>query len=150
MSVNTWNRTENRKLEALVKAIELASHSIICCDNDNIFPKRHRHSINADIIKEAKLVVKVINRANTRDLYTEFEDRLALQNQALDTLADLEMDLQIAFLALKPNITERKLDNWLRLIDETRTLLKRLMKANKEDYEKYCSQTTIADTTEGE
>ena len=117
MSVNTWNRTVDRKLETLTKAIELAAHTIKCCDNDDIFPKRHRLSVNADLIKEAKLVVKLINRANTKDLYKDFDSRLGLQNQALDTIADLEMDLQISYLALKPNITEKKLDNWLRLID---------------------------------
>ena len=139
MSVNTWNRTVDRKLETLTKAIELAAHTIKCCDNDDIFPKRHRLSVNADLIKEAKLVVKLINRANTKDLYKDFDSRLGLQNQALDTIADLEMDLQISYLALKPNITEKKLDNWLRLIDETRTLLKKLIKVNVEEYEKYIS-----------
>ena len=139
MSVNTWNRTVDRKLETLTKAIELAAHTIKCCDNDDIFPKRHRLSVNADLIKEAKLVVKLINRANTKDLYKDFDSRLGLQNQALDTIADLEMDLQISYLALKPNITEKNLDNWLRLIDETRTLLKKLIKVNVEEYEKYIS-----------
>ena len=135
MSVPVWRRADNRQFETLTKAIELAAHTIKCCDNEKVFPKRHRLSITADIIKEAKSIVKLINRANDKNLITEFKDRCQLQNKALDTLKDLEMDLQISFFALQPNITEKKLENWLRLIDETRTLCKKWMKSNKEEYD---------------
>lgn len=136
MSVPVWKRAENRKLETLEKAIELAAHTIKCCDNDNVFPKRHRLSITADIIKEAKSVVKLINRANDKDLITEYKERYQLQIKALDTIKDLEMDLQISYFALKPNITDKKLDNWLRLIDETRTLCKKWIKSNRDERNK--------------
>ena len=136
MSVNTWNRTEKRELDTLTKAIELSAHTIMCCENEGVFPKRHRQSIVSDLIKDSKDVVKLINRANNLDLVNEYKSRVKYQNIALDKLEDLEMDLQISFFALKPNITEKKLDNWLRLIDETRTLLKRWKKQNFEDYQK--------------
>lgn len=134
MSVNTWNRTEKRELDTLTKSIELAAHTIQCCENEKIFPKRHRLSITVDLIRDSKEVVKLINKANERDNVKDHKQREHLQRLALDTLNDLEMDLQIAYLTLKPNIPEKKLESWLRLIDETKTLLKRWTKQNLEDY----------------
>ena len=144
MSVPTWRRKENRKYNTLTKAIELAAHTIQCCENERIFPKRHRLSITADIIKEAKDIVKVINRANGRDLFEQYDERLMLQNQALDLLNDLEMDLNIAFATLHPNITENKIDSWCKLIDETRTLLKNTIKANFEKHKQELEEMELS------
>lgn len=132
MSVKVCDRKQGR-FETLTKSMELASHTIKVCDNSNIFPKRHRLSITADIIKETKWLPKLINRANKKDLLKETKERKKLQRHALDLLDDIEIDLQITYLALSPNISEQKLDYWIGLVVETRTKLNAWIKADNEE-----------------
>ena len=125
MSVKVCDRSQGR-LEVLTKAMELAVHTIRICDNDKVFPKRHRLSVTADIIKEVKWLPKLINRANK----SKGEKRAQLQEQAVDLVDDIEVDMQIAYDALKPNITERKLDYWLGLLLAVRVLIKAWIKSD--------------------
>ena len=135
MSVKVCDRKQG-KLETLTKAIEFACHTIRICDNDKVFPKRHRLSVNVDIIKNAKLLPKLINRANKRDLFKETDARKELQQSSLDLIDDLEVDIEIAYLALKPNIREEKLDYWIGLLIDIRAKLKSWIKADLNDIKK--------------
>lgn len=125
MSVKVCDRTKG-KLEVLTKAMDLAAFTIKICDNDNVFPKRHRLSVNADIIKEVKMIAKLINLANTKRSKCR---RLELQEQALDLTNDIEVDMEIAYRTIRANFTEDKLDNWLGLLLEVHTLLKSWIKS---------------------
>lgn len=126
MSVKVCDRSQG-KLEVISKAMDFAAHTIKICDNDNVFPKRHRLSVNADIIKEVKMIAKLINRANTKRSY---EKRLELQEQALDLTNDIEIDMEIAYRTIRQNFTEKKLDYWLQLLLEVRSLLKGWIKSD--------------------
>ena len=132
MSVKVCDRSQG-KLEVLTKAMDFASHTIKICDNDNVFPKRHRLSVNADIIKEVKMIAKLINRANTKRSYAK---RLELQEQALDLTNDVEIDMEIAYRTIKANFTEKKLDYWLQLLVEVRKLLKGWIKSDAQEHKK--------------
>lgn len=138
MSVKVCDRKQG-KFETLTVAMELACHTIRICDNDKVFPKRHRLSVTADIIKNVKRIPKIINRANKKDLFKEYQQRLKLQQNAIDLIDDFEIDIQIAYLALQPNITEQKLDYWLKLLTETRAKLKSWIRADASDYKKFVS-----------
>lgn len=136
MSVKVCDRKQG-KFGTLTLAMEFACHTIRVCDNDKIFPKRHRLSVTADIIKSAKQLPKIINRANKCDLFKEPLKRRKLQRNAEDLIDDLEIELQIAYLSLSPNIKEQKLDYWLGLLVETRSKLKSWIKADANDYKKF-------------
>ena len=132
MSVKVCDRSQG-KLEVLTKAMDFAAHTIKICDNDNVFPKRHRLSVNADIIKEVKMIAKLINRANTKRSYSK---RLELQEQALDLTNDIEIDMEIAYRTIRANFTENKLDYWLQLLLEVRSLLKGWIKSDAQEHRK--------------
>lgn len=132
MSVKVCDRSQG-KLEVISKAMDFAAHTIKICDNDNVFPKRHRLSVNADIIKEVKMIAKLINRANTKRSY---EKRLELQEQALDLTNDIEIDMEIAYRTIRQNFTEKKLDYWLQLLLEVRSLLKGWIKSDAQEQKK--------------
>ena len=132
MSVKVCDRSQG-KLEVLTKAMDFAAHTIKICDNDNVFPKRHRLSVNADIIKEVKMIAKLINRANTKRSYSK---RLELQEQALDLTNDIEIDMEIAYRTIRANFTESKLDYWLKLLLEVRSLLKGWIKSDAQEHRK--------------
>lgn len=136
MSVKVCDRSQG-KLEVISKAMDFAAHTIKICDNDNVFPKRHRLSVNADIIKEVKMIAKLINRANTKRSY---EKRLELQEQALDLTNDIEIDMEIAYRTIKQNFTEKKLDYWLQLLLEVRSLLKGWIKSDAKEHQKSLEQ----------
>lgn len=136
MSVKVCDRSQG-KLEVISKAMDFAAHTIKICDNDNVFPKRHRLSVNADIIKEVKMIAKLINRANTKRSY---EKRLELQEQALDLTNDIEIDMEIAYRTIKQNFTEKKLDYWLQLLLEVRSLLKGWIKFDAKEHQKSLEQ----------
>ena len=125
MSVKVCDRKQG-KLATLTKAIEFAAHTIKVCDNEGIFPKRHRMSITADIIKESKQLPKLINRANKN----KGNKRLELQDQAVDLIDDIEMEIETAYVALFPNISEQKIDYWIGLLVELRVLLKAWIKSD--------------------
>lgn len=131
MSVKVCDRTQG-KLESLTKAMEFAAHTIRICDNDNVFPKRHRLSVVADIIKEVKLIAKLINRANKKDLEKNNIQRRKLQDLALDTLDDVEIDMEIAYRTIVANFPEKKLDYWLQLLLEVRSKVKAWIRADAE------------------
>lgn len=132
MSVKVCDRSQG-KLEVISKAMDFATHTIKICDNDKVFPKRHRLSVNADIIKEVKMIAKLINRANTKRSY---EKRLELQEQALDLTNDIEIDMEIAYRTIRQNFTEKKLDYWLKLLLEVRSLLKGWIKSDAQEHKK--------------
>ncbi len=132
MSVKVCDRTQG-KLEVLTKAIDFAAHTIKICDNDNVFPKRHRLSVTADIIKEVKMIAKLINLANTKRSYPR---RLEIQEQALDLTNDIEVDMEIAYRTISANFPEKKLDYWLQLLLEVRQLLKGWIKSDAKEYRK--------------
>jgi len=132
MSVKVCDRSQG-KLEVISKAMDFAAHTIKICDNDNVFPKRHRLSVNADIIKEGKMIAKLISRANTKRSY---EKRLELQEQALDLTNDIEIDMEIAYRTIRQNFTEKKLNYWLQLLLEVRSLLKGWIKSDAQEQKK--------------
>ena len=132
MSVKVCDRSQG-KLEVISKAMDFAAHTIKICDNDNVFPKRHRLSANADIIKEGKMIAKLISRANTKRSY---EKRLELQEQALDLTNDIEIDMEIAYRTIRQNFTEKKLNYWLQLLLEVRSLLKGWIKSDAQEQKK--------------
>lgn len=47
-------------------------------------------------------------------MFKEYQQRLKLQQNAIDLIDDFEIDIQIAYLSLQSNITEQKLDYWLK------------------------------------
>lgn len=136
MSVKVCDRSQG-KLEVLTKAMDFAAHTIKICDNDGVFPKRHRLSVNADIIKECKMIPKLINRANKKRSY---EARRKLQEEAYDITNDIEIDMEIAYRTIKANFTEKKLDYWLQLLLEVRSLLKGWIKSDAQEHKKLLEQ----------
>lgn len=132
MSVKVCDRKQG-KLETLTIAMQFACHTIRVCDNDNVFPKRHRLSVTADIIKNAKQLPKIINRANKCELRKDHDERRRLQKEAIDLIDDLEIDLQIAYMSLSPNIKEQKLDYWIGLLVDARSKLRSWIKADERE-----------------
>lgn len=136
MSVPEGRRSES-KLAVQTKAKELALHTVTICGNEKVFPKRDRWIITNRIVTTALTIMEEVDMANDIFVSTkgDYELRRKSQTIALASTAKLLGLMELAFM--KYGIESRKIRNWTQITIDTRDLIKKWRKSDKDRYGKY-------------
>ncbi len=125
------------KLEVIVKAMQLASHTLKITKNDKIFLKEYQSSLTDDIIRTAKDIYIDAWTANNIVVgknIDNWKERKKLQERAArncnNLLALIQLSQTVFHLKLK------KIKYWSELTIEVRTLLKYWKESDIRRYEK--------------
>lgn len=121
MSVRVNERKEG-ELTVIVKAKELAAHTLKVAGNENNFPKRHRFTVTNKIIDKSFDIYTLLYEAN--EIYphnkAELSMRLNKQRQAMAYCRSLMAMIDICKVAFCLNAA--KVAYWAKLIFEVRNL----------------------------
>ena len=133
MAVPEGKRTKP-KLGFHTKARELAEYTTTICNNNNIFPKRDRWMIASRIVDASFTILTCVVKAN--GVYVsaqeDYQLRRKYQEEARD--ATLELLALIDFAHYKYHIESKRIAHWTGLALETRKLILRWMKSDKERF----------------
>ena len=141
MAVNVGQRNvpdsaNNRQLEACIKAMDLAIHTIKICSNKNIFKVEFQNALTDDIIKCAKDIYMLTWDAN--NTYVRIGDKLAWRNREIRQLGAITKCNELIALI---NIARRlfhlkgnKVKYWSQLTLDTRGLIRRWHEANAKQF----------------
>ena len=129
MSVNAGDRNvpdtpQNRQLDAVCKAEELALHTIKITKNKNIFTEEYQEALTNDIIRCSKDIYLLARRGN--NVYVKkgngkWAKRVEYQSAAIDKCNDLIGLIQLARKLFK--LRGRKARHWSQLTIDTRSLI---------------------------
>lgn len=121
MSVRASERNQG-ELTVIVKAKEMAAHTLRITSNEKAFPKRYRLTLTNKIIDKAFEIYTLLYEAN--ELYphnaAELEMRHNKQRQAMAYCRSLMATIDIAQEVF--SISADKVAYWAKLIFEVRTL----------------------------
>lgn len=121
MSVRANERNQG-ELTVIVKAKEMAAHTLHITSNEKVFPKRYRLSLTNKIVDKAFEIYTLLYEAN--EIYPhnagELEMRQNKQRQAMAYCRSMMAMIDIAKEAF--NISTDKVAYWARMIFEVRTL----------------------------
>ena len=124
MSVVKSMRAEST-MTVIVKAGELATHTIKICSNEKYFPKHYRWCITNKIVEAAVDINRYATLANA--VYVtdrhDFELRKQYQTQAIATSYSLLSMMDIAYRLF--NIESSKIEYWTGLVIDVQNLLRK-------------------------
>lgn len=134
MSVPVYRRTESKFAVAL-KARDLYAHTMQVCSNSNVFKPEYNDMITKHMVVLASKISYGTFIANKRyypyshDPETgkmslnkaKWEQRRKLQNEALNACYELDCDIQVAAKIF--HIRVSRIEYWIKLLDEVRTML---------------------------
>lgn len=133
MSVPKSKRSEGQ-LTVLVKANELATHTIKICSNEKNFPKHYRWCITNKIVDSALDINNYITMANAV-FVTDKNDvalRKQFQTKAIATSYALLSMMDIAYRTF--GIESKKIEYWTGLVIEVQNYLRNWKKSDAERY----------------
>ena len=133
MSVPKSKRGEGQ-LTVLVKANELATHTIKICSNEKNFPKHYRWCITNKIVDSALDINNYITMANAV-FVTDKNDvalRKQFQTKAIAASYALLSMMDIAYRTF--GIESKKIEHWTGLVIEVQNYLRNWKKSDAERY----------------
>lgn len=133
MSVPKSKRSEGQ-LTVLVKANELATHTIKICSNEKNFPKHYRWCITNKIVDSALDINNYITMANAV-FVTDKNDvalRKQFQTKAIAASYALLSMMDIAYRTF--GIESKKIEYWTGLVIELQNYLRNWKKSDAERY----------------
>lgn len=133
MSVPKSKRSEGQ-LTVLVKANELATHTIKICSNEKNFPKHYRWCITNKIVDSALDINNYITMANAV-FVTDKNDvalRKQFQTKAIAASYALLSMMDIAYRTF--GIESKKIEYWTGLVIEVQNYLRNRKKSDAERY----------------
>jgi len=133
MSVPKSKRSEGQ-LTVLVKANELATHTIKICSNEKNFPKHYRWCITNKIVDSALDINNYITMANAV-FVTDKNDvalRKQFQTKAIAASYALLSMMDIAYHTF--GIESKKIEYWTGLVIEVQNYLRNWKKSDAERY----------------
>jgi hypothetical protein len=133
MSVPKSKRSEGQ-LTVLVKANELATHTIKICSNEKNFPKHYRWCITNKIVDSALDINNYITMANAV-FVTDKNDvalRKQFQTKAIAASYALLSMMDIAYRTF--GIESKKIEYWTGLVIEVQNYLRNWKKSDAERY----------------
>lgn len=133
MAVVKSKRSEGH-LTVLVKANELAMHTIKVCSNEKNFPKHYRWCITSKIVESALDINNNITMANA--VYVsdknDYDLRKKFQNKAIASSYALLSMMDIAYRTF--GIKNDSIEYWTGLVIEVQNYLRNWKKSDAERY----------------
>ncbi len=129
MAVNIGQRNvpdtpQNKQLQACTKAKELALHTLAICKNKNVFTEDYKNILTDDIVATAKdifIYAFYANDIRVADSKTRWAERNRYQEIAIAKCKKLKPLISLAKSAF--HLRGKKVDYWIRMLFETKTLL---------------------------
>ena len=87
---------DNRELQVIVKAKELAKHTLILTSNANRYPKKYRFSLVDKMQNKCLNIYEALYEANRTDFRDFKRDRLELQTKAITYCDELLFYIELS------------------------------------------------------
>ena len=118
-------------MDTLVKARQLATHTIHLCSNEKNFPKRYRWCITGKIVESAINVSNYVEMANS--VYVKDHDdyvlRKQLQTKALAETYALYNMIEISKITF--GLESGKAANWAKMVTDMQGMIRNWKKSDK-------------------
>ena len=129
MAVNAGQRNvpdtlQNQQLQACTKAKELALHTLAICKNKNVFTEDYKNILTDDIVTTAKdifIYAFYANDIHVADSKARWTERCRCKEIAIAKCKKLKPLISLAKSAF--HLRGKKVDHWIRMLFETKTLL---------------------------
>ena len=117
----------------MTKAKALAVHTIRICGNEKYFPKRFRWCFTSELVKSALAINLNIEKANSIYLKGADEEALTLRRKYQTiALAETYAMTNLISLAIELfGLSGEKAEYWVRMVKETRDLIRSWRKSEK-------------------
>ena len=107
---------DNKELQVIIKAKELAKHTLILTSNANRYPKKYRFSLVDKMQNKCLEIYESLYEANRTDLRDYKRDRLELQTKAI-TYCD-EMLYYIELSCELNIISSKSMEYWSKMVTD--------------------------------
>ena len=87
---------DNKQLQVIIKAKELAKHTLILTSNANRYPKKYRFSLVDKMQNKSMEIYEMLYEANRTDIKTYKRDRLELQTRAITYCDELLFYIELS------------------------------------------------------
>lgn len=88
---------ENNELQVIIKAKELAKHTLILTSNCNRYPKKYRFSLVDKMQNKCLNIYEALYEANRTDIRYFKRDRLELQTKAITYCDELLFYIELSY-----------------------------------------------------
>ena len=112
--------TDTKELLVIIKAKELAKHTLILTSNANRYPKKYRFSLVDKMQNKSLEIYEVLYEANRTDLNAYKRERLELQTNAITYCDEL---LYYIELSCELNIINSKsMEYWSKMVADVKRM----------------------------
>lgn len=101
------------ELKVILKAKDLAEHTLRVTSNCNRYPKKYRFSLVGKMQNKALEIYEYLHEANRTDLKNFKKERSELQTKAITNCDELLFYIE---LSMKLNIMRKKIRKWSELV----------------------------------
>ena len=88
---------DNKELQVIIKAKELAAHTLTLTSNPNRYPKKYRFSLVDKMQNKCLNIYEALFEANRTDIRDYKRDRLELQTRAIAYCDELLFYIELSF-----------------------------------------------------
>jgi hypothetical protein len=88
---------DSKELQVIVKAKELAKHTLVITSNANRYPKKYRFSLVDKMQNKCLNIYEALYEANRTDIRDFKRDRLELQTQAITYCDELLFYIELSY-----------------------------------------------------
>lgn len=107
---------DNKELQVIIKAKELAKHTLILTSNANRYPKKYRFSLVDKMQNKCLVIYEALYEANRTDIRDYKRDRLELQTKAITYCDELLFYIE---LSCELNIINTKsMEYWSKMVSD--------------------------------
>lgn len=108
----------NESLNVILKAMELAEHTLRVTSNCNRYPKKYRFSLVDKMSNRALEIYQNLHEANRTDLKSYKRDRLEMQTKAITYCDELLFYIELSY---KLNIiNDKSMEYWSKMVNDVK------------------------------
>lgn len=107
---------DNKELQVIVKAKELAKHTLIITSNANRYPKKYRFSLVDKMQNKCLDIYEALFEANRTDIKDFKRQRLELQTQAISYCDELLFYIELSYEI--HIINDKSMEYWSKMVSD--------------------------------
>lgn len=109
-----------KELQVVLKAIDLAEHTIRVTSNCNVYPKKYRFSLVNEMQKKSLQIYEYLMEANRTDLKSYARERSELQTKAITYCDQLLVFIEMSY---RLNIiNDRRMEYWSKMVTDVKRM----------------------------
>ncbi len=107
---------DRNELQVIIKAKELAKHTLVITSNANRYPKKYRFSLVDKMQNKALNIYETLYEANRTDIRDFKRERLELQTKALTYCDELLFYIELSYeLHI---INDKSMEYWSKMVSD--------------------------------